>query len=268
MYDLVLYKDRIDVALFCGGSVNDAQIMVPNLHKQGINTVDSYDNHEEIKNGNYKRSIQSHAKQNATVAIIGAGWDPGYLSIQRILNKAIMPTGTHNTLYGGKNGGLSMGHTNAIKSIPNVIAAHQTTLPRPDAKTKALRGIPVPANDRHRRICHIVADPIHQDEIRKQIQNTDGYFKNQQLEINFISMDEFTEKFSDKNSHGGQIISVDDNAKINLQLDMKSNPMLTANAMLCYARANHIMQSRNISGAFTIDQIPPAFLMADSVMEI
>ena len=175
----------IDVVLFCGNSNIDAPRIVPWLNSIGLSTIDCYDNQAEIANGNYINAIKS--KQNCTVAIIGAGWSPGLLSINRILNKAIMPCGVHNTLYGT---GLSMGHTTALKAIPDVTEAHQTTIPRKDAIEKALRGEFVPPNDRHSRICYIVAAPRKKKLIEKQIR-INPYFANQQIEINFIGIKEF-----------------------------------------------------------------------------
>ena len=256
---------QFDVALFCGGSSTDAPAMVPELNAKGICTVDSYDNHGEIKNENYQNLIKSATEKSGTTAIVGAGWDPGYLSLQRILNIAFLPTGVHNTLYGGSQGGLSMGHTNAIKKIEGVIAAHQITMPREDAKEKAKQGIKVASDDRHKRLCFVVAENGKEAEIEKQIRNMEGYYKNQQVEVNFISLDEFTQRFSNSLGHGGQIISTDSNTKINLELEAKSNPLLTANGMLAFAKANYAMQKRGWKGVFTIDEVPLSFLLEKEI---
>ena len=248
--------------MFCGGSDKDAPVLVPWINQLGLSTVDSYDNHNEIINGNYLDIVRKATDKSGTTAIVGVGWDPGYLSVQRILNKAIMPAGIQNTLYGP---GLSMGHTNAIKNIDGVLAAHQITVPRKDAQTAALEGTVVNKNDCHRRICHIVAEQGKEAAIEEQILNMEGYFKNQPVEICFIGINEFNEKFSNKMNHGGQIISVDENAKINLNLEMKSNPMFTANCMLAYARANLKMQQEWMSGVYTNAQIPPAWLVSDKI---
>ena len=259
--DIGKYKGKIDVVLFCGGSSNDAPVMVPKLLAQGFSTVDSYDNHGEIGNGNYPELLAKAAKTSGATAIIGAGWEPGIMSIQRILNKAYMPNGVHNALYGS---GLSMGHTSAIKSIAGVVAAHQITTPREDAKQLALGGKEVPSNDRHRRICYVVAEPGMEQSIEKQIRNMQEYFKDQQVEVHFINMDTFTKKFTNQFGHGGQIISADDNTKITWVMQTKNNPIMTANAMLAYARANFTMQNKGLQGAFTVDEVPPAYLLDDA----
>ena len=260
------YSDKIDVALFCGGSSEDAPKLVPYLNGMGLSTVDSYDNHDNIKNQTYQNAIRAASVVSGytTVAIVGAGWDPGYLSLQRILNKAIMPEAVHNTFYGGENGGLSMGHTNAIKGIAGVEDAHQITLPRKEAVERATGGATIDKNARHKRLCYVVAEQDKQTSIEKQIRGMEGYFKGQEVEVNFICQDEFANRFEGKHGHGGQIISVDKNAKINAHLEMQSNPLFTANCMIAYAKANYKMQARKEIGVFTIDQVPLAYLLDDA----
>lgn len=258
------YRDKIDVALFCGGSNDDAPIIVPNLNRTGISTVDGYDNHSEIKNQKYLKAIQTEAEKSGTTSIVGAGWDPGYLSIQRIYNKAIMPDAAHNTFFGGTEGGLSMGHTNAVKNIAGVLNAVQFTVTRKDAQAKALESITVPSNDKHRRICYIVAENGMEQDIEKKIREMEGYFKDQEVMIYFISREEFENRFAKIENHSGQIISADNNAKINLQLEMKSNPLFTANAMLAFGKANKKMQQRGIKGVYTVAEIPPAYLVDEA----
>jgi len=187
--DITKYKDDIDVALFCGGSSDDAPKMVPHLNQIGLSTVDSFDNHGEIANRNYLNLIQAATDKSGTTAIVGAGWDPGYLSIQRILNKAIMPEGIHHTFYGGAGGGLSMGHTNALKEIPGVITARQLTVTREDAIKGALDGRYIEKNDRHKRVCFVVAEPGKETFVEEQIRNMPGYLpltQNEQLSRLFV----------------------------------------------------------------------------------
>ena len=263
--DIKNYLNDIDVALFCGGSSSDAPVMVPELNKMGFSTVDSYDNHGEIKNQNYINLVKKETDKSGTTAIIGAGWDPGYLSLQRIYNKAIMPNGIHNTFYGGKNGGMSMGHSNAVKKIPGVIAAHQITKPRADMQALAMNGKEVSKNDRHLRICYVVAESGKEKQIEDQLRNIEGYFKDQLVEVHFINMDVFEKNFSNALGHGGQIISADNNARINLELEMNSNPVFTANAMIAFGKANYRMRQKGLKGTFTIDEVAPAFLVDDDV---
>ena len=227
------YANQIDIAFFCGGSNTDAPELVPILNELGISTVDSYDNHEKI--GEYQRSIGfAQAKNRSTVAIIGAGWDPGYLSILRIYNRAILPNATHKTTYGP---GVSMGHTNAIKTIPNVIDAQQITYP-------------------NKRVCYVVADKKHHKNIKNQILNMDGYFKGQRIIVKF-------KRFTPSQHHAGKLTSSSLTANITTQITMDSNPTFTARCMIAFARVGYKMKTLGNTGAFTIDQIPPSLLLND-----
>jgi len=260
--NIMKYRGLIDVVLFCGGSSNDAPIMVPRLNEDGLSTVDSYDNHGEIPN--YLKTLQAATDKSGTTAIVGAGWDPGLLSIQRVLNKAFMPNGVQNTLYGGESGGLSMGHSNAVRGVPGVKMGIQLTFARNDAQQSAHEGQKVAGNERHKRVCYVVSEPgVSKKLIKEQICNMPEYFKGQQTIVNFIDEQEFLQKYSNLFTHGGQIISVDPNAKTNFSIEMKSNPELTATAMLAYTRANREMHSRLMSGAFTIADVPPAWLIKE-----
>jgi diaminopimelate dehydrogenase len=261
------YTGKIDVVLFCGGSSNDASLQVPEIVNLGYSTVDSFDTHAEIKNKNYVNKILENQKKS--VSIIGAGWDPGIMSIIRILNKAYMPSGVHNAFYGD---GLSMGHTNAIKQIDGVLDAYQITSPREDAIRLTELGENVAADKCHKRICFVVAKKGKEKSIENEIRNLDNYFKNQLVEVNFISQTEFNQKFYNrvcgsielKQDHKGKVISVDENAKINWQIEMKSNPTTTAKAMLAYALANKKLQEKGQAGVYSIDEVPVSLLVSES----
>ena len=284
------FRDQIDVGIFCGSSKGNspAPEIVPWLTSNdvGISTVDSYDEHKEILNGNYQNKIRQAmyrdriiipagtqwqgiklhkditVGESGTTAVIGAGWDPGILSIQRIYNDAIMPDGVQNTLYGGTQGGLSMGHTTALKGIPGVIQAAQFTFAREDATQKALSGKAVDYYDRHRRVCYVVTEPgANKADIEGQIRNMDGYYKDQLTEVHFITMEEFMNNFAAKKSHGGQVISANENANINFSVNMKSNPDFTASVMLAYGKATHKMNKRGMTGVRTVADVPPSYLM-------
>ena len=264
--DIEWFKEDIDVVIYCGGSKNDAEKEVPWLNKKGFHTVDSFDTHIKIASQEYQKLINDAAKKGKTTAIIGAGWDPGLLSILRILFKGVMPKGKLHTFFGGQNGGLSQGHSNALKGIEGVKNARQLTVTREDAITAALSGRIVPSEERHKRVCYIVAESGQEASIEQQIRNMPGYFKDQQVEIHFQTDEQFNEmiaKTEYPNAHSGRVISADGNATIDVQLNMKDNPHFTANAMLAFARANYMMQQKGLRGAFTIDEVAPAYLVSE-----
>jgi len=207
---------KIDVVFFCGGSDRDAPIIVPKLHRMGFNTVDSYDNHNNITN--YKKSI----KTKKTTAIIGAGWDPGLFSVMRIYMTAFGLT--PNTSYGP---GVSMGHTNALKAIPDVTDAQQITYP-------------------NKRVCYVITK--HKKQVHGAIK-THPYFQDLPTTIKFVK------KITPSFHHAGEVATPDN--QIKLTVKMQSNPTFTARIMIAYARAIKKLDS----GAFTVDEIPPSYLL-------
>jgi diaminopimelate dehydrogenase len=102
--------------------------MVPEYAKGclslGINTVDSYDIHGELVN--LRRELDGVAKENGSVAIISAGWDPGTDSLLRCMMEMMAPQGITYTNFGP---GMSMGHTVAVRAIPGVKDALSLTIP-------------------------------------------------------------------------------------------------------------------------------------------
>ena len=253
--DISAHKPHFDVALFCGGSQDDAPIIMPELASLGISTVDSYDNHSNV--WHYLDTLKP---QNST-HITCAGWDPGFLSLQRILAQAITPNAVQTTLYGGEAGGLSMGHSNAVRNVTNVINAVQLTHTRPDALLDAQKGKSIPKHLRHKRVCWVVADAPHHAQIERDIKQIPEYFLNQEVVVNFISQSEFNHRFSNYTSHSGRQIATSSDITINTEITTTSNMDLTANIMLAYAKANHHMQSQDQHGVFTIADVPLAYLL-------
>lgn len=261
-FDTIKSKAKqIDVAMFCGGSANDALESVSALARAGISTVDSFDNHEKIKDGTYKNALLKPTKKGKSVSICGAGWDPGFLSLQRLLGLAIFPKGVFNTFYGGQNGGVSLGHSNAIRDIDGVKNAIQLTVTRDDAVESAQNGQAVAKNDCHKRVCYVVAESENHGEIENQIRNMPNYFLGQQVEVNFIEEDEFNEKFENYKSHSGQYLATDGTDKISVQIKTESNPALTAKIMLTYARANARLKREKKFGVYDVGDVSIKYIL-------
>jgi len=85
-------KEELDVCLLCTLSRSVPETTF-SLLKLGINTVDAYDIHTTI--WEYKEKATSIAKENNSVAIISAGWDPGTDSVIRFLMELLAPNGIH-----------------------------------------------------------------------------------------------------------------------------------------------------------------------------
>ena len=57
----------------------------------GINTVDSFDIHSEIRG--YRERLMELNKKTGTVSVIAAGWDPGSDSVVRTMMQSLAPKG-------------------------------------------------------------------------------------------------------------------------------------------------------------------------------
>ena len=90
--DAVKMKDEIDVLILCGGSATDLPVQTPEFAK-AFNIVDSFDTHARIPE--HFANVNKSAKENGTVAVISAGWDPGMFSLNRLYANAILPDGKY-----------------------------------------------------------------------------------------------------------------------------------------------------------------------------
>ncbi|MGL4853790.1 MAG: diaminopimelate dehydrogenase, partial [Lentisphaeria bacterium] len=127
-----------DVAILCGGSKDDLPVQGPALAKHFC-TVDSFDNHSCLPE--YHASVDKVAKAYGHAAVISTGWDPGAFSLERVLASAFLPGSKAYGFYGlGEKGGLSMGHSDALRTIDGVIDARQYTHAIAEAIEKVRNG--------------------------------------------------------------------------------------------------------------------------------
>jgi len=217
--------------------------LVPNLAplylKKGINTVDSYDIHgESIVELREKLSLCG--RESGSVAIVGAGWDPGTNSVVRILFTAIAPRGITYTNFGP---GMSMGHTVAARAIPGVKNALSMTIPA--------------GFGRHRRDVYIeLEDGADFNEVARRIKE-DSYFINddtrltkveQVLDLEAMGHGVFLERYGSSGTAQNQV----------LELRMRlTNPSATAQVMVSAARASTSLTP----GAYVLGEIPPIDLL-------
>ena len=113
------YKDvPADVAILCGGSKSDLAQQTPVIN-QYYPTIDSFDNHSQLPE--YFHLVDDAAQKSGKVSIISLGWDPGIFSLERVLANAYLPGSRAYGFYGlGPKGGLSMGHSDALRTIKGV----------------------------------------------------------------------------------------------------------------------------------------------------
>lgn len=255
---------RPDVSILCGGSKNDLPQQGPEFAKYG-NTVDSFDNHSRIPE--YFAAIDTAAKQAGHVSVISTGWDPGVFSLERTLGGAFLPGARAYGFYGlGEKGGLSMGHSDALRTIPGVKDARQLTHAIPEAIERVRRG-ENPAfepGDMHTRECFVVLEEsADRDAVRKAILSMPGYFAPYQTTVRFVSQQELDESVKGF-PHDGLAIAVGETgdhhaARVEYRCVWDSNPEATANILVAHARAAARLAKENRSGAFTILDIPPAY---------
>ena len=198
-----------------------------------INTVDSFDIHEEIVG--LRRALDTVAKEYKAVSVVSAGWDPGSDSVVRALMEAIVPKGITYTNFGP---GMSMGHTVAVKDIEGVKAALSMTIPMGT-------GI-------HRRMVYIeVEEGYDFDKVAAAIK-ADNYFVQDET---YVTRVDSVDRVMDM-GHGVNLVRKGVSGKThNQMLDFNmciNNPALTAQVLVAAARASFKQQP----GAYTMIELP------------
>ncbi len=256
---------RPDVAILCGGSKNDLPLQGPELVKL-VSTVDSFDNHSRIPE--YFHAMDKAAGEAGNVAVISTGWDPGIFSLQRVLANSFLPGAKAYGFYGlGEKGGLSMGHSDALRTIEGVADARQYTHAIPEA-IDAVRNGENPEftpGDMHMRECFVVLkEGADKDKITQEILSMPGYFAPYKTKVNFVSQQELNEKFAGF-PHDGCVVaasttgSAKNSAVVEFHCRWGSNPEATGNVLTAHARAAVRLKREGVSGARTILDIPPAY---------
>ena len=175
------------------------------------------------------------ARENGTVAVISAGWDPGSDSVVRALLQAAAPKGLTYTNFGP---GMSMGHTVCVKSKPGVKNALSMTIPLGT-------GI-------HRRMVYVeLEDGAKLEEVAAAVK-ADPYFASDETHVMAV---ESVDAVKDM-GHGVNMTRKGVSGKTQNQLfefDMKiNNPALTAQILVDVARAS----MKQAPGAYTMIEIP------------
>ena len=261
--ELYYHVDEIDVLALCYGSSTDLPRLAPELAEH-FNTVDAFDNHMMMNE--YKRRVDTAANTSGKTSIIALGWDPGLLSLMRLYFSSFLPSSSVNTFWGR---GVSQGHSEALRRISGVRDAIQYTVPREDALTLAsLVSHPLSSTDRHRRVCYIVAEKGMEDSILEQVLGMENYFRGYEVEVHFISENEM-KKYHGNLSHRGRIYALGMSGRyrevkhtLYLDLDIGSNPDLTASIMLAGAYAAHKLSLENKNGAYTVFDVPPSYFVS------
>lgn len=262
-----------DIAILCSGSSTDLPEQGPEFASL-LSTVDSFDNHGEIPN--YFHKMEKSAQEAGTVAVISTGWDPGIFSLERTLGASFFPGFKTYGFYGlGEAGGLSMGHSDAIRRIPGVKDGRQYTHAEPAAVEKVRSGAnpELKAGEMHWRECYVVLEEgADVAAIEKAIKTMPNYFEPYRTVVNFISQEELNERFAGF-PHGGCVIAAGKTAdgspaRIEYSCNWGSNPAATASVLVAHARAAMRMKAEGKKGAFTILDIPAAYFSPYSREEL
>ena len=255
--NISLYRNKIDVMMLCGGSFSD----LPKQTSDALmyfDCINSFDNHKKLYS-EYQR-LGNLAKTTNHRLIMSCGWDPGIFSILRTFFREI--SDTKPITFWGK--GISMGHSDAIRRVKNVIDGVEFTVPNKEAvklaRTSSLSG----DEAMHSRECFVVAEKKHHKAVERQIKNIPDYFKGQETSVNFVSSEELL-KLKSNASHKGEIISnfsgVDGSkSSFSFKLKTSSNSSLTATIMVKYVNAILNLKRNKMKGAFLPIDIPVSFL--------
>lgn len=255
------WKENIDVMILCGGSATDLPMQGPEFAKH-FNCVDSFDNHKNIPI--YFANMDDSAKKSGKVAIISVGWDPGLFSLARAYSEAVLPNGQDYTFWGK---GVSQGHSDAIRRVPGVKNGKQYTIPLEEAMN-AVRSGEMPtltARQKHLRECFVVAEEgADLARIEEDIKNMPNYFADYDTIVHFIT-EEQLQKEHGGIPHGGFVMrsgktGQDSKHLIEFSLKLDSNPEFTSSVLVAYARAAARLAGDRRSGAFSVLDIPPAYL--------
>ena len=267
--ELLGFKNKLDVVILCGGSLQDLPVQVLEVAKH-FHTVDSFDTHAKIPE--YFTKVNTINLKYYTLSLISTGWDPGLFSMARLLGNVVLPEGEDYTFWGK---GLSQGHSDALRKVEGVKHGVQYTIPKESALEKVRAGEkPVfTASDKHERICYVVPKKeADLEKIEKAIKTMPHYFEDYNTTVLFI--DEATLKAEHKNMpHGGIVIrtgrsAVGEIQKLEFSLALDSNPNFTSSVLLAFARAVAKLAKEGHVGAKTVFDIPLGYLSPQSPEEL
>lgn len=259
--EILNHQKNLDVLILCGGSATDLPQQTPHF-AQYFNTVDSFDTHAKIPE--HFAQVDAAGKKAGTVNIISTGWDPGLFSLNRLYGESFLPQGQTYTFWGK---GISQGHSDAIRRIEGVLDARQYTIPIEEAldSVRSGKNPNLSTRQKHLRECFVVAaETADKAAIEKAIVTMPNYFDEYDTVVHFISQETLNAEHAGM-PHGGFVLrSGSTSEKINhiigFSLKLDSNPEFTSSVLVAYARAAHRLAQKGEKGAFTVFDIPPAFL--------
>ena len=232
---------RADVAILCVPT-REVPEYAQRLIAQGIVTVDSFDIHGRIPA--LRKQLMPLDKDNKTVSVIAAGWDPGSDSVVRALLQAIAPQDITYTNFGP---GRSMGHTVAAKAIEGVKDALSMTIPL---------GTGV-----HRRMVYIELEPGADFKRVEKLLLKDDYFAHDETHVIAVpSVAELNNVAHGVNLTRSGVSGSTHNQRFEFNMSI-NNPALTGQVLVSCARAAYKMQQQGRYGAYTMIELAPIDLL-------
>jgi diaminopimelate dehydrogenase len=274
-------QTEVDVAILCGGSKEDLPAQGP-FFAYHTNVVDSFDTHGKAmthadarKNPRlgYLEEMDCVARARGKTAICGLGWDPGTFSAEKALMEAFIPGAVANAFYGlWENGGLSMGHSDALRTIPGVKDARQYTHAIKEAieSMGSGRRIEKPEDPwpggMHWRECFVVLEKDTAGErarVESEIRSMPYYFAGYRTEVRFVGAEEIANLDAERGrAHDGLVLAAgktpSGTAMIEYRNTWKSNPEATGCILAAGARACHRLAKSGQHRAYTMLDIAPA----------
>lgn len=246
------YRNKIDLLLVAHGSYGD---IVQNAQALcGFDRVDCFDNHAKI--ASYKSLLSTINGKN--LSVVATGWDPGILSIVRALfDFDNVPV----TLWGE---GVSQGHSNALRSIPEVIDAVQFTRPLKTATQLVTQG-EIDATKLHERVCYVACVQSAKQKVEQQIKTMPYYFDGYQTQVIFCTPQE-VRKLKQKTHHCGKVLCFGDGFSCQSTVEMQSNAHFTAQIMVRYAKIVPQLKADGYIGAVDVLDIPMKYLTKNNVL--
>lgn len=153
--------------------------------------------------------------------------------------------------------------------------ARQYTHAKPEtmSKVRAGQNPELQPGDLHWRECVVVlANGANPTEVERQIKEMPNYFAPYETQVRFVTQEELDRDYSSM-PHDGVVIAAGETspgnkALIEYRVRWDSNPDGTAGIMVASARAAYRLNRKRETGAFTILDIPPAYLSPRSREEL
>jgi diaminopimelate dehydrogenase len=243
--DIEQFPEKPDVILLAVPT-RKVEKLAPDLLELGISTVDCFDMHGDPFI-HLREKLTLAAKKGSSVAIMGAGVDPGLSTVIRALFEVWAPTGLTYVSYGP---GMSMGHTVAAKSFPGVHDALSITRP----------GDP----GCHNRDLYLELEPGADFEKIKNSILQDPYFSHDTVRVFEVAdvtpLVDMGHAIHISRKGGASGV---DNQLLSFETTFH-NPASTAQVLVASARACMKLQP----GAYTMLEIPPVYYLPYSLDEL